>query len=474
MLPDEITQPSGRRVLVVGAGPAGLVAAITLARMGVPCLLVDRRREPSNLPRATVLSLRTMELLRGWGLHDAVVSGGHDVEWLMSVSPTLREASTGQLIEVGYPTTGQSALISPTRPANVPQDHLETVLMAHLRGLPLAEVRLGVELADLVPGPSGCRVLLRDLMSGGIRTECADYVLAADGAHSPIRNLLDIAMPDSGSQYEALSMVVRAPLWDLVADHRCGIYSVQDRTGFASFLPAGHPDRWVFSIGWDPATERLSDYSTGRLTTLIRESAGDPLLDVQIDRVGSFSFVGGIAERFRKGRVFLLGDAAHRVTPRGGTGLNTAVADGFDIGWKLSWVVRGWAATSLLDTYEVERRPVAEHNLRRSLDPAGSRRPAINEVLVDLGPRIPHLWLPDADRAGAEPAARCSTLDLVSSGISVITANRDPIPDGMTAALGLTAPITVHRVDAMTARALGAGTTGSVRLRPDGAVLGRG
>ena len=94
MLFDQNVSSRGR-VIVVGGGPAGLVAAITLARMGVRCLLVDRRRTPSALPRATVLSLHTMELLRSWGLEKRIQDGGHDVEWLMSLSPTLRAAGKG-------------------------------------------------------------------------------------------------------------------------------------------------------------------------------------------------------------------------------------------------------------------------------------------------------------------------------------------------------------------------------------------
>ena len=92
-----------------------------------------------------------------------------------------------------------------------------------------------------------------------------------------------------------------------------------------------------------------------------------------VDRVGSFHFRAAIARRYRAADVFLAGDAAHVVTPRGGTGLNTAIADGFDLGWKLAWVLRGRAGADLLDSYETERRPVAEHNLVRSLDPDGSR-----------------------------------------------------------------------------------------------------
>ena len=190
--------------------------------------------------------------------------------------------------------------------------------------------------------------------------------------------------------------------------------------------------------------------------------------------MGAFSFVGGLADRYRHGRILLLGDAAHRVTPRGGTGLNTAVADGFDLGWKLGWVMRGWAAASLLESYEAERRPVAEHNLQRSLDPAGSRRRAADEVHVDLGPRIPHVWL--TPHSGIPYGTRDpSTVDLVTDGLTVITTAdtaRGQRLSTPTTGDG-TAPVTVRRVDRMTARAIGAGRAGGVVLRPDGVPLGQ-
>ena len=201
----------------------------------------------------------------------------------------------------------------------------------------------------------------------------------------------------------------------------------------------------------------------------MRVSAGDPSLQVRLGRVGAFSFVGGIADRYRDGRAFLLGDAAHRVTPRGGTGLNTAVADGFDLGWKLAWVMRGWADESLLGSYEAERRPVAEHNLSRSLDPTGSRRSVVGEVHVDLGPRLPHLWLPTDGRH--PDGGRRSTLDLLTTGLTVITADPDAAVAPTARRAGVTAPVTVRRVDRMTARALGAGPSGSVLLRPDGVAV---
>src|SRR5512132_1910128 len=125
-------------VIVVGAGPAGLVAAITLARAGIQILVLNRRTALLTHPRATVVSLRSMELLRSWDLENEIRAGGDEVEWRMLAASTLSQAAFGDLIDVGYPTTRESANLSPTRPAAVPQDHLETVLLNHLRSLPAA------------------------------------------------------------------------------------------------------------------------------------------------------------------------------------------------------------------------------------------------------------------------------------------------------------------------------------------------
>src|SRR5262245_12682617 len=133
-------------VLVVGAGPAGLATAITLARYGVECLLVERRREASSHPRATTVSTRTMELVRSWGLEDTVLAGGVDVEWLMWMGETLAKAGDGTTVELGLPTRAQASLISPTAPACVPQDHLEHVLLEHVRSLEGTSVELGTML----------------------------------------------------------------------------------------------------------------------------------------------------------------------------------------------------------------------------------------------------------------------------------------------------------------------------------------
>jgi putative polyketide hydroxylase len=255
----------------------------------------------------------------------------------------------------------------------------------------------------------------------------------------------------------------RAPLWDVIGPHRYGIYAVTHPDAVGSFLPAGPSDRWLFGRSTNSA-EGGNLLTADKAVRLIRTAAGVARLPVDIERIGLFQSAAQVAERFRAGDIFLVGDAAHRVTPRGGTGMNTALHGGYDVGWKLAWVLRGWAAASLLDTYELERRPVAEHNVARSANPEGTRRSASSELRADVGGRIAHHWLPGEDDT--------STLDLIGPGLTLFT-GPDPSTWRTAAARVLeTVPVVVRSVDVLTARALGVPLAGALLVRPDGAPAG--
>ncbi len=444
-------------VVVVGAGPAGLTAAITLARAGVGVRLIEKRPTGSSLPRATVLSVRTMEMLRSWGLEDEILAGADDVEMTMLQMPTAARADEGTRIAVGYPTAAQSAIVSPTHAAAVAQDHLEAILLRYVTSFPTVSVERGVELVGLASRVDDAVLTVRDA-TGGTRRMRADYVIGADGAYSAVRTGLGIELAGPAGILNGLRVEFRAPLWDVLGPHRHVLYFVSEPGATGVLLPAGQGDRWLFGlqtgtdIGPDerPSESDLRDY--------IRRAAGVPGLEVSLERIGWFTSAAQLAERFSEGRVFLVGDAAHRVTPRGGTGLNIAVADGFDLAWKLSWVRRGWAPESLLDTYEAERRGPVAHNVGRSADPSGTQRDATTELDIDLGGRISHVWI--------DPG-RTSTLDLVGDGLTLFV-DGEADQSGSASTPGVRAPVSVVPLHRLTARSLGIAAGGGLLVRPDG------
>ena len=183
-------------------------------------------------------------------------------------------------------------------------------------------------------------------------------------------------------------------------------------------IPAGQGDRWQFGIVLHDGDDAAAIADGSALRRRIRSAIGVGDLPIDIVRVHPFCSGAQLAERFSEGRVFLVGDAAHRVTPRGGTGLAMAIRDGLALGWRLTWVTQGWAPPSYLETYEAESRPVVVDSVARAANPNSSCRSVITEMQLDLGGRMPHgVGTPghraprarvDArpDRAGTDPVRR--------------------------------------------------------------------
>lgn len=444
-------------VLVVGAGPAGLTAAATLARYGVESLLVERRSWLSDLPRATYVSTGSMELLRSWGLELEIRAGAIEVDWCGWIGETLM--SDGALIPLGVPSREQAAVISPTGPVCLPQDDLEPILLRYVRRLGKTRVDFRTELVGLELRPDGVEATLRRV-DGATRLVRARHLVGADGAHSAVRGALGIGMRGPGHLLDAVSALFRAPLWKLLGDRRHVIYPVtHPEAGDGTFVPSGRGDRWIYGVRGEPGAFGAAAYGAEAMTRLIRVGAGVADLELGIERIGTFTFTADLAERFRDGGVFLVGDAAHRVSPRGGTGMNTAIRDGHDLGWKLAWVHRGWAGAELLDSYEAERRPVAEHNVARSADPNGSLREVDDELHVDLGGRVAHVWV-ETDEG------RRSTLDLLGPGHTRFVGPAARV--GRRGPESGSAPVVTRLLPAIAARALGLGADGTLLVRPDG------
>jgi 2-polyprenyl-6-methoxyphenol hydroxylase-like FAD-dependent oxidoreductase len=452
-------------VVVVGAGPTGLCAGIALARWGVPCLLVERHPAVSVFPRSRSVHQRTMEIFRGWGIEEAVRSRELPSEPVMVWAPTL---AGPELRRLDYVQAADPAL-SPCRMSSVHQDRLEPVLLDVLSGYPATRVRFGTEAALDRVGADGAELRLTDRRTGASEVVGARFVIAADGAGSPTRERLSIAMHGPDDLGRSLLIRFRADLSRFTGPVPASFYFLTGPTVRALYQ-ISQDDEWVLNAE-DPA-------ASGDPAAAVRAAIGaDVPLEV-LGEPGTWTAGAQVADRFRAGPVLLAGDAAHRLTPVGGMGMNTGVHDVHNLAWKLAAVLAGRAGDGLLDTYEAERRPVALRNVAWSLanwerlraglpwPPPGSP----NTQAVDLGLddgraraepgcRAPHAWLRDGR----------STLDLFGEHFTLLAGPEWTEP---ARSLDLALPLRVETVEGWR-EAYTATPTTAVLVRPDGHIAWR-
>jgi 2-polyprenyl-6-methoxyphenol hydroxylase-like FAD-dependent oxidoreductase len=338
-------------VLVVGAGPTGLMMACELALGGVKARLLEERADMPNITRAFAVHARTLELLDARGLTDELVPRGlqvHEIAPPGGATLDLRELHTryGMVLMV-------------------PQSGTEQVLQQRAEELGV-EILRGAEVVGLTQDADGVTV---DVAGGdSIR---AGHVVGCDGAHSTVRRLLGIDFV--GKQYE--THILLADVW-LASPPEDGLFAKASPAGVVLFVPFG--DGVFRAIAWDRLREQapLSEPVTlDEIRDAFSRIAGDDFGMTEMRWSSRFLSERRQARHYRKGRVFLAGDAAHVHSPLGGQGMNTGIGDAMNLGWKLAAAARGCAPPWLLDTYERERHPVGAGVLRMT--------DAFNQLVLD-------------------------------------------------------------------------------------------
>ncbi|MGF7087316.1 2-polyprenyl-6-methoxyphenol hydroxylase-like FAD-dependent oxidoreductase [Kroppenstedtia sanguinis] len=345
-------------VLVVGGSLVGLSMAMFLASKGVSTVVVERHSGSSSHPRATGFTPRTLELFRSVGI---------DIDKKIAQVPAnfrLRrvrvESITGEWFEESEWTPEKQKLprieYSPYRGAAIAQDNLEPILRDKAVELG-ADVMFNNELINFEQNANCITASIRNRDDGSEYTIRADYLVAADGSHSPVREKVGIGRDGRGYMRTVRSVLFRAPLEEYLEE---GVKQFEiDQPELSAFLTTYDDGRWVLMFTDDKERDR------DELLNEIQKAIGRSDLDIEIITTGRWEQTALIADSFSSGRVFLVGDAAHTLPPtRGGYGANTGIEDAHNLAWKLSSVLLGESKTQLLDTYDSERRPVAwlRHN----------------------------------------------------------------------------------------------------------------
>ena len=502
-------------VLIVGAGVGGLATSALLTKHGVGSLAVEKRREVFIYPKARNLSFRSLEILRGLGLDDevhAIADGVSD----MFVRPTLNSDEEKLAIDIDSFFAGLDYLSPEPSAQYCPQSSLEPMLLAETRRRG-GEVRYGTEICSFEQDDTGVTAVLRDLDSGESQTFRAEYLVAADGVHSPTRKRLGLTTFGYGAlPIFVVFMYFRAP-WRKFVSHLKDGDGVQVKSAdvdgifltvkddFGMFITTYFPDKGETAAQFTP------EYCREVLTKAI----GEPM-EIEIIEAAAWQPYEQVTDQFQCGRVFLVGDSGHTMPPFKAGGANTAIQSAHNLAWKLAAVLQGTAQPELLTTFHAERHPVGRFAAHQSLtgptvalidldnqgpglpldeeasmfslligyqyrsaavvsdQPAPADRDAallVDELRGQPGTRVPHVWVQHAGR-------RVSTLDLLGHDFTLLTGEGGgPWAEAAAAAsAALGVPIAVRQIgpagdvfdpDGAWAQVTGLPTDGALLVRPD-------
>ncbi|MER5185082.1 FAD-dependent monooxygenase [Streptomyces sp. NPDC002896] len=509
-------------VLIVGGSLVGLSASLFLGRLGIEHMVVEKHSATSMHPRGRGNNVRTMELFRVAGAEERIREAASILAENHGILQTPSLAEEGEWLFKEMDPGGGLARFSPSGWCLCSQNDLEPVLLRCARELG-GDIRFSTEMLSFEEDADGVTVVVKNRDTGEHTTVYAEYLVAADGPRSPVRERLGIGQSGPGELFHNVSITFNSKqLADLVGDRRFIACYLTTPEADGALLPVDNVEKWVFHAPWQPGRgETLEDFTDDRCIDQIRKAVGAPDIDVEITGKAPWHAAERVAESYAAGRAFLAGDSAHEMSPTGAFGSNTGIQDAHNLAWKLAAVLNGWAGPGLLQTYETERLPVAQVTSARAsarsvehshpgyapapgagggqqggvlkvalgyryprgavigADPA---QPVVPDSMLlngEPGSRAPHMWL-------LKSGVRTSTLDLYErSCVLVCGAGSMWHTAAKRVAERLSVPLESYRIgsgpDADLAPEKGAdwaalhGTTddGAVLVRPDGYVAWR-
>ncbi len=368
------SKPLDTDVLVIGTGPAGATTALALATYGIRVRVVTMFNFLANSPRAHITNQRAMEVFRDLGIEEAInkqaTSWEHMGDTLITTSLIGEEIARLRTWGSGEARKGDYIQGSPCPMADIIQPLMEPILVQHAaeRG---AQISFNTEYLSHVQDDEGVTVTLKDVLTGREYTVRASYLVGADGARSKVAQDIDLPIEGEMSRAGTAYVIFNADLSRYV-EHRPSVlqWIANPLAGFGEIglglLRAVRPwNQWIAGWGFD-MSKGEPDFSREHVMQRIRALVGDSDLEVEIEKNSTWYVNQAYATHYSKGRVHCGGDAVHRHPPSSGLGSNTSVQDGFNLAWKLAYVIKGYASEALLKSYSDERAPVGKQIVLRA------------------------------------------------------------------------------------------------------------
>jgi len=469
-----MTQPD---VIILGAGPVGLGAALELARFGVRSVIIEKHESTSWHPKTRNFNTRTMEITMGWG--PAVYKRLRSIDTPPGWKSPIRFLSTATGKELGIIESkgfeGPGRDISPAEPVMSSQELIEEILLDAIRTSGMVDVRFRTEATRLISGGGTgdheAALEVVDRSTGATELLRGKALVAADGAASLIRGELGLKLEGVHDLSHIVNCYFRSDIERHLGERKGVLFFVSNQAVRGVLQPLDGAGRWLCQINVDPAEWSLDVFTHERAREWIRAAVGVDDLEVKVLSLGLWKLNSTVVERLVQGRVLLCGDAAHQFPPTGGLGVNTGLQGMHNAMWKLALYVHDQADWALVETYDTERRDVAQRITSQSLQnsinvlsifaaaaasgegafgageavvaarrygnhlgvefgaayassamvPDGTSPPVVDDSYSDYiqtatpGCRAPHVWL-------GGPDAELSTLDLFGPAFTLLTA----------------------------------------------------